>query len=77
LNRRPLPRELLENPEGVLYRKDLLGLGYERRAVDAILRAVPVHFVPGYSRPHVLVRDFLKWRDEAWTDQDARPRTGR
>lgn len=70
-------QELLENPNAVLYRTDLRALGYERRAVDAILQAVPVHFVPGYSRPQILVRDFVRWRDESWTYRDDRPRAGR
>jgi hypothetical protein len=68
-------QDLLANPDAVLYRTDLRALGYQPRAVDAILRAVPVHFVPGYSRPMILVRDFLRWRDEAWTYRDDRPRT--
>jgi hypothetical protein len=52
----------------VLSRTDLAELGYPRRAVDAIFRAVAVHgsgvqVIPGYSRPLILVRDFLAERE--------------
>lgn len=74
MSARPPVDELLANPNAVLYRTDLRALGYERRAIDAILRALPIHVVPGYTRPHVLVRDFLRWRDEGWTYRDDRVR---
>jgi hypothetical protein len=34
-------------------------LGYERRAIDAIFRACGVVVLPGYSRPHIRVADYL------------------
>ena len=34
-------------------------LGLERRAVDAVFRALPVVVFEGYSRPLVTVRDYL------------------
>ena len=49
----------LENPSGVLSRTDLRELGWERRAVDAIVRACPAVAIPGYSRTVILVRDYL------------------
>jgi hypothetical protein len=49
----------LENPNGVLSRTDLRELGWERRAVDAIVRACPAVAIPGYSRTVILVRDYL------------------
>jgi hypothetical protein len=35
-------------------------LGLERRAVDAVFRALPVIALPGYSRPLIRVRDYLE-----------------
>jgi hypothetical protein len=59
----PAPAARLENPDAVLTRSDLRALGYERRAVDAIFRAVPVEVWPGYSKPMIRVSDFLEWRE--------------
>ena len=53
------PAERLDNPDAVLSRTDLAALGWPRRAVDGIFGALPVVQVPGYSRPFVLVRDYL------------------
>jgi len=57
---RPTAADRLANPDAVLTRSDLRELGWERRAVDAIVRGCPVVAVPGYSRPVVLVRDYLE-----------------
>ena len=43
----------------VLHRTDLRALGLERRAVDAVFRALPIIALPGYSRPLVRVSDYL------------------
>jgi hypothetical protein len=43
----------------MLSRTDLRDLGWERRAVDAIFRELDVVFLPGYSRGHVRVEDYL------------------
>ena len=51
--------ERLANPSAVLTRSDLRELGWERRAVDTIVRACPAVAIPGYSRPVVLVGDYL------------------
>jgi hypothetical protein len=58
MNDRPTAAVRLENPDAVLSRTDLAGLGYERRAVDAIFRACPVVALPGYSRPLIRVADY-------------------
>jgi hypothetical protein len=58
--RRPSPAELLETPEALLTRSQLHRLGLERRAVDAVFRALPVVALPGYSRPMVRVADYLE-----------------
>jgi hypothetical protein len=55
---RPSPAERLANPDAVLSRSDLRTLGWERRAVDAIVRGCPAVAIPGYSRTVVLVRDY-------------------
>ncbi len=60
--KRPTPSERLANPDAVLTRSDLAEFGYERRAVDAIFRAVPVESWLGQSRPMIRVSDFLEWR---------------
>jgi len=60
VERRPSPAERLSNPDAVLTRTDLRELGWERRAVDAIVRACPAVAIPGYSRTVVLVRDYLE-----------------
>jgi hypothetical protein len=52
-------QERLELPDALLSRTDLRDLGLERRAVDAVFRALPVIVLPGYSRPLVRVRDYL------------------
>ena len=43
--------ELLETSGALLTRTHLRELGLERRAVDAVFRALPVVAFPGYSRP--------------------------
>lgn len=63
MSTRPTAAERLSVPEAFLTRGDLVELGLERRAVDAVFRAVPVVAIPGYSRPLILVRDFLGWRE--------------
>lgn len=52
--------ELLANPDALLTRSHLRELGLERRAVDAVFRALPVVALPGYSRPLVRVADYLE-----------------
>jgi hypothetical protein len=58
MNVRPTPAERLTNPDAFLSRGDLRELGLERRAVDAVFRALPVVVLPGYSRPLVRVQDY-------------------
>jgi hypothetical protein len=50
----------LADPDGFLSRTDLRELGLERRAVDAVFRALPVVVFPGYTRPLVRVGDYLE-----------------
>ena len=57
---RPVAIELLTVPEALLTRTHLRELGLERRAVDAVFRALPVVALPGYSRPMVRAQDYLK-----------------
>ena len=45
-------------PDALLTRSDLRELGLERRAVDAVFRALPVVVLPGYSRPMIRVEDY-------------------
>ncbi len=55
----PIATELLSMPDALLTRTHLRDLGLERRAVDAVFRALPVVALPGYSRPMVRVEDYL------------------
>lgn len=57
---RPTAAELLAQPDALLTRSHLRELGLERRAVDAVFRALPVVALPGYSRPLVKVVDYLE-----------------
>jgi glutaredoxin len=43
----------------MLTRSHLRELGLERRAVDAVFRALPVVFLNGYSRGMVRAADYL------------------
>lgn len=51
--------ELLRTPGALLTRTHLRGLGLERRAVDAVFRALPVVALPGYARPMVRAEDYV------------------
>jgi hypothetical protein len=55
---RPTATELLETPGALLSRSHLRELGLERRAVDAVFRALPVVVLPGYSRPLIRAEDY-------------------
>lgn len=72
--RRPSAAERLANPDAVLTTSDLVELGYGRRGAEAIFRAAArsagVEQWPGYSRPLLRVRDFLRLRDEQTVRED-------
>lgn len=61
---RPSPAALLETPGALLTRSDLRGLGLERRAIDAVFRALPVVALPGYSRPLIRAEEYLELVEE-------------
>jgi hypothetical protein len=66
--------ELLETPGALLSRTHLRDLGLERRAVDAIFRALPVVALPGYSRPLVRAEDYRAFLAEhTYRDDRVRP----
>ena len=60
----------LANPDALLSRTDLRELGLERRAVDAVFRAVPVIVLPGYSRPLIRVSDYLAFLEASTFNGD-------
>jgi hypothetical protein len=67
--------ERLSRREGFLTRTDLAALGLERRAVDAVFRALPVVALPGYARPLIRTQDYLDLIEESTYDDDrVRPR---
>ena len=71
---RPSTSELLTKPDALLNRSHLRELGLERRAVDAVFRALPVVVFPGYSRPMVRVCDYLELvRRSTYDDSRVRP----
>jgi hypothetical protein len=66
--------ELLETPGALLTRTHLRELGLERRAVDAVFRALPVVALPGYSRPMIRAQDYLQLAEEyTYRDDRVRP----
>lgn len=72
--RRPSPTELLETPGALLTRSHLRGLGLERRAIDAVFRALPVVALPGYSRPLIRAEQYLEFVEEhTYRDDRVRP----
>jgi hypothetical protein len=71
---RPAAAELLETPGALLTRSHLRQLGLQRRAIDAIFRALPVVALPGYSRPMIRAAEYLALVDEnTYRDDRVRP----
>jgi hypothetical protein len=66
----PMAIELLSIPEALLTRTHLRELGLERRAVDAVFRALPVVALPGYSRPLIRAEQFLELVERSTYDDD-------
>jgi hypothetical protein len=58
--RHPPAKELLGTPGALLNRSHLRELGLERRAVDAVFRALPIVALPGYSRPLIRAEQYLE-----------------
>jgi hypothetical protein len=74
LARRPAPEQLLRTPGALLTRSHLRELGLERRAIDAVFRALPVVAFPGYSRPMVRAEQFLDLVEQStYRDDRVRP----
>jgi hypothetical protein len=70
----PVARELLETPGSLLNRTHLRELGLERRAVDAVFRALPVVALPGYSRPMIRAEQYLELVERStYCDDRVRP----
>jgi hypothetical protein len=71
---RPSPTELLRTPGALLTRSHLRGLGLERRAIDAVFRALPVVVLPGYSRPMIRAEQYLALVEQfTYRDDRVRP----
>ena len=64
---RPTAAQLLDTPGGMLSRRHLRELGWERRAIDSIFRELDVVFLPDYTRGAVRVEDYLALLDRART----------
>jgi hypothetical protein len=65
----PTPQERLGNGDAFLSRTDLRALGLERRAVDAVFRALPVVVLPGYARPLIRVCDYRELIEASTYDE--------
>jgi hypothetical protein len=66
----PAATELLEMPGALLTRTHLRELGLERRAVDAVFRALPVVALPGYSRPMIRADQYIALLEQSTYDDD-------
>jgi hypothetical protein len=66
-------RELLDTPGALLTRTHLRELGLERRAVDAVFRALPVVALPGYSRPLIRADQYCQLVEEFTYRDDRAP----
>lgn len=72
--RRQAATDLLETSGALLTRTHLRELGLERRAVDAVFRALPVVALPGYSRPMIRAEQYLGLVDQhTYHDDRVRP----
>lgn len=70
----PPATELLETPGALLTRTHLRELGLERRAVDAVFRALPVVALPGYSRPMIRADQYRELVEQStYRDDRVRP----
>lgn len=63
-SRRSSAAELLATHGALLTRTHLRELGLERRAIDAVFRALPVVALPGYSRPMIRAEQYLELVEE-------------
>jgi hypothetical protein len=73
---RPPVEQLLRTPDAYLLRGDLFALGLGRRAVDAVMAEIG-RDLPGYSRPVVLVADWLSYRERfTFRGDRVRPTSG-
>jgi hypothetical protein len=68
VSERPPATTLLDTPGALLTRTALRDLGLERRAVDAVFRALPTVHLPGYSRPFVRADDYRALIDKCTYD---------
>jgi hypothetical protein len=66
----PAAAELLETAGALLTRTHLRELGLERRAVDAVFRALPVVALPGYSRPMIRAEQYMELLERSSYDDD-------
>jgi hypothetical protein len=64
VNGRPSAAERVRVPEAYLTRSDLRELGWERRAIDVIFANCPLVSLPGYSRPTILVADYVRFLEQ-------------
>ena len=68
------PPSFSTTPGALLTRTHLRELGLERRAVDAVFRALPVVALPGYSRPMIRAEEYLALVEQhTYRDDRVRP----
>lgn len=74
MSEKPTASQLLEKPGALPTRSHLRELGLGRAAIDAVFRELPVVVLPGSTRPHVHVEDYLSLVSQAtYRDGDVRP----
>ena len=56
---RPTAAELVQTPGALLTTSDLAALGLPHKAIESVLRQVPVIYLDGYRRPLVRVEDYI------------------
>jgi hypothetical protein len=72
--RRQSAAQLLDTPGALLNRSHLRALGLERRAVDAVFRALPVVALPGYSRRLIRAEEYRELVERhTYRDDHVRP----
>jgi hypothetical protein len=73
-SRKPSSAQLLLTPGALLTRSHLRQLGLERRAIDAVFRALPVVALPAYSRPMIRAVQYLEFVEHhTYRDDCVRP----
>jgi hypothetical protein len=75
VTKRPTAAELVQTPGALLTTSDLAALGLPRKAIESVLRQVPVVYLDGYRRPLIRAEDYLELVERS-LDRGDRVRAG-